>query len=82
MSPELVTGGRERFGYGNGVLTVVLGGAAEKNLVLVCRMCRKRRVEKPGVSVCTEGEEGWIFTRKISTSPKVAVVPFPALPFF
>src|SRR5580765_3265709 len=43
VSPVLVTGRGQPIGYRNGVLTVVLGGAAEKNLVLICRMCRRGR---------------------------------------
>src|SRR5438552_3180532 len=43
VSPVLVTGRGQPIGYRNDVLTVVLGGAAEKNLVLFCRMCRRGR---------------------------------------
>ena len=35
VSPVLVTGRGQPIGYRNNVLTVVLGGAAEKNLVLI-----------------------------------------------
>src|SRR6266568_2254568 len=46
-SPELVTGGERALGHDIGVLTVVLGGTAEKNLVLICSMCQKGRVKSP-----------------------------------
>ena len=35
LSPVLVTGRKQGFAYAAYVLTVVLGGAAEKNLVLI-----------------------------------------------